>query len=323
MLVDIAKAVLPRSWYPLFRDINGWSERFFGSFGHCLSAALANAFGASGATAIDEDGIRKRKRSDTIFIFGSGYSLNNLTADEWAIIENNDTMGFSYFVLQKYVRMDFHLIRELGLTSHDNNKRRYEWRGVFGAYGKILRANSRYKDTVFVVQGGWPAYAGNRFVGGGFLPPGAKLFRYRNGRRGHYPPARSFSEGLTHGPATVTDCVNFASVVGWRRIVLCGIDLYDRRYFWQAPGGEFFSIPGLTDQGGGEYSGEGDVASEHRTSEPMLKWASLWKSELAARGVALEVLNPKSRLASVLPVHRLAGEPAHNEPTFVSSDRAQ
>lgn len=307
MLTSIAKAVLPNALHPFFRDINGWSRRFFGSFWRCLAAGFANKYGRSGAVAIGEDELRTRKRSDTIYIFGSGYSLNNLTAGDWSAIEKNDTMGFSYFVLQKYVRMDFHLIRELGVTAHDNNERKDNWRDIFGAYGKILRTNTRYKDAVFVVQGGWPAYVGNRFVGGGFLPPGARLFRYRNGKRGNYPPARSFAEGLTHGPATVTDCVNFASILGWRRIVLCGIDLYDRRYFWQAPDRDFFGIPGLTDQGGGEYSGEGDLTSQHRTSEPMLKWAALWKSELAAQGIALEILNPKSRLAAVLPVHRLAG----------------
>lgn len=307
MLINIAKAVLPQSLHPLFRDIKGWSERFFGSFWQCLAASIANTFGRSQAVAIDEDQIKARKRSDTIFIFGSGYSLNDLSAEQWVAIAKNDTMGFSYFVLQKYVRMDFHLIRELGLTAHDNNERQYRWREIFSTYGNILRANSHYKEAIFVVQAGWPAYVGNRFVGGGFLPPGAWLFRYRNGKRGNYPPARSFAEGLTHGPATVTDCVNFASILGWRRIVLCGIDLYDRRYFWQAPDREFFSIPGLTDRGGGEYSGEGDMTSQHRTSEPMLKWAALWKSELAAQGIALEVLNPKSRLAAVLPVYRFAG----------------
>lgn len=303
--VEFAKQIVPQSLYPALRDLKSWSERFFGSFGYCLTASVAHTFKSPAVRLIGEEEIRRRRRSDTIYIFGSGYSLNDLTPADWSEIEKHDTMGFSYFALQSYVRADFHLIRELGLTSHDPEHRKYEWREVFGAYAKVLSENPRYTDTVFVVQGGWFAYAGNRLVSEGCLPTGAKLFRYRNGRRGPYPPARSLSEGLTHGPGTVTDCVNLAAVMGWRRIVLCGIDLYDRRYFWQARDRKFFAIPGLTDRGGGEYSGEGDVTAAHRTSEPMMTWAASWKAHLADQGIALEVLNPKSRLAGVLPVHRI------------------
>lgn len=291
-------------------NLRAWGDRqirLFDAFPLRVHGCFANAFGVSGAVPMREAELRGRRRSDTIYIFGSGYSLNQLTRADWDAIEQHDTMAFSYFVLQKMVRIDYHLVRELGLTSHENAQRKDVWRTVYAAYAEILRDNPRFRDAVFVVQAGWPAYAGNRLVGLGYLPKGARLFRYRNGRRGLHPPATTFAQGLTHGPATVTDCVNFASVVGWRRIVLAGIDLYDRRYFWQVPGGDFYPLAGITDRGGGEYAGEGDLDARHRTSRPMLDWAALWRTELGKQGISLEVLNPKSLLAGILPVHRIGG----------------
>ncbi len=272
-----------------------------------LHGWLSNSLGRSGARMIDEAAIRSARRSQTIYIFGSGYSLNDLSDDDWRQIERHDTMGFSYFSLQNYIRADFHLIRELGLTSHDNGERKDIWRELYGKYARVLRENPHYAGTTYVVQSGWTAYAGNRFVGLGYLPAGARLFRYQNGLRGFHPPANTFAEGLTHGPATVTDCVNFASVVGWRRIVLCGIDLYDRRYFWNGSSGKHFQLPGITDRGGGEYAGEGQIESAHRTSVPMRRWAAEWRAHYAAAGISLEILNPKSLLAETLPVHKFSG----------------
>ncbi|MBI3506483.1 MAG: hypothetical protein HY059_16720 [Proteobacteria bacterium] len=283
--------------------------RLFDAFPDRAHGWLVNAFGRSGTVPVGEAELRARRRSDTIYIFGSGYSLSQLTRAEWGEIERHDTMGMSYFVIQKAVRVDYHLVRELGLTSHDNSQRKNVWRAAFAAYAGILRDNPRFRDTVFVVQAGWTAFAGNRLVGLGYLPKGSRLFRYRNGLRGLHPPATGFSQGLTHGPATVTDCVNFAAVAGWRHIVLAGIDLYDRRYFWHAPGGDFYPLAGITDRGGGEYAGEGDLDARHRTSRPMLDWAALWRAELEKQGISLEVLNPKSLLAGVLPVHRLGALP--------------
>lgn len=278
---------------------------FLGAFGDRLHGWSANAFGRPGTKEIGEPALRAARRSETIYIFGSGYSLNALTEADWRAIERHDTLGFSYFALQKYVRADFHLIRELGVTAHDNDKRKDIWRDVYADYARVLRENPRYRDTIYVVQAGWTAYAGNRFVGLGYLPEAARLFRYRNGLRGAHPPAESFAQGLTHGPATVTDCVNFASVVGWRRIVLCGIDLYDRRYFWHSKNRAHFELPCLTDRGGGEYAGEGEIGALHRTSAPMRDWAERWRAYYVARGISLEVLNPKSLLAEILPIHKL------------------
>jgi hypothetical protein len=246
-----------------------------------------------------------RRRSDTIYIFGSGYSINELTQAQLRKIEAHDTMGFSFFVMHTGVRVDLHLIRELGATAHDPDKQRVIWRKVFRGYSHILRTNPAYRDTVYFVQAGWAAVMGNRFVSRGNLPSGARVARYRNGLRGDAPPAASFAEGITHGPSTITDCVNIAALLGWKRIVMAGVDLYDRRYFWHAPDRGHLSLPGITDAGGGEYAAELDNDLIHRTAVAMKLWARSWREALLARGVSLEIVNARSLIADILPVHRI------------------
>lgn len=267
-----------------------------------LEAWLRNALGRPDVVQLSREALGPR-RSDTIYIFGAGYSVNELTSAQLRKIEEHDTMGSSLFVLHTAVRVDYQLLRELGFTSHDRNKARDIWRQVFAGYADAVKRNPAFRDTVFIVQGGWSAVAGNRFVGRGYLPAGARVFRYRNGLRGDFPPSMSFDEGVTHGPSTITDCVNIAALLGWRRIVLVGIDLYDRRYFWHALGRGHLSLPGITDVGGGEYAGELDNDLIHRTALPMKRWALHWRDALLARGVSLEVANPKSLIAGPLPVH--------------------
>lgn len=265
-------------------------------------AWLWNAFGRPDVVELPPEAI-VRRRSDTIYIFGSGYSINDLAPARLRKIEEHDTMGFSLFVVHTALRVDFHLFREFGFTSHDKDKTRDVWRRAYAGCADVLRRNPAYRDTVYFVQGGWPAIAGNRLIGRGYLPPGARVMRYRNGLRGDFPPAASFAEGITHGPSTVTDCVNIAALLGWRRIVLAGVDLYDRRYFWHARDRGHLPLPGLTDAGGGEYAGELDNELLHRTALPMKRWAQVWREALLARGISLEIANPKSLIAGRLPVH--------------------
>ena len=49
------------------------------------------------------------------------------------------------------------------------------------------------------------------------------------------PYSRSFNSGIVHGFGSVISVVNIAYLMGWKHIVLVGIDLYDHRYFYLPP----------------------------------------------------------------------------------------
>jgi hypothetical protein len=240
--------------------------------------------------------LRETRRSETVFVFGSGASLNEIGRREWRSIEAHDTLGFNWFVHQQFVRCDYHLIRGIP----DDDTKLDVWRSQLDEYFTLIRENPRFSETIFLVHGGFRAINGNRAIGYRHLPPGARVFRWESNRLAEMP-ATSFRDGLTHGHSTLQECVNFAFLLGWRRIVLAGVDLYDRRYFWLAAD-ETRSV----DRRRGATSSD----QHARGASGMVDTLGRWGTWLHERGVELSVLNPRSLLAASLPIYSLEDQPA-------------
>jgi hypothetical protein len=237
---------------------------------------------------VDVGELRSRRRSETVFVFGSGASLNELAAEDWEEIARHDTFGFNWFVHQRYVRCDFHLIRGVPDTDRDP----MVWQPQLEEYFNLIRTNPCFSQTAFLVHGGFRAINGNRAIGYRLLPPGSTVFRWRT-NMGDELPSRSFQQGLVHGYSTLQECINAAYLLGWTRIVLAGVDLYDRRYFWL----------------GAEETRSIDVRREAvsrdshaRSQTGMIEALGDWSRWLAGEGVELSVLNARSLLARVLSV---------------------
>ena len=122
------------------------------------------------------------------------------------------------------------------------------------------------------------------------MPPAQPIFLWRT-LTDRAEPSTSLKDGLVHVSATLEECVNFAFLMGWKAIVLAGVDLYDRRYFWLPP----------------DQPGYGDTTTDipHRTaSTGIVDSLGAWRDRFAAEGVQLFVHNPRSLLTSRLPVWR-------------------
>lgn len=238
---------------------------------------------------LDEQELRRTRRSDTVFVFGSGASLNDLTPAEWAEIERHDTLGFNWWVHQRFVRTDYHLIR--GIPDTDLDPR--VWRPQVAEYFRLLRDNPLFERTIFLVHSGFRAINGNRAIGYQLLPEQSRVFLWRSSIRVGLPSG-SFREGLVHGQSTIQECINFAYLLGWKRIVLTGVDLYDRRYFWLQQG-ETRSVD----------ERRGANAEEPHIQAAMGLVATLadWRAWLHRAGVELEVHNARSLLAAALPIY--------------------
>ena len=222
--------------------------------------------------------LRRRRKSDIVFVFGSGSSLNELSSDEWREIERHDTIGFNWFVRQKFVRCDFHFVREIGADDFDPAS----WQPRLRRYCELLAGNSHFADAIPMVQTGFRAINGNRAIGYGLLPVQRPLFLWRS-LVGRDEPSWSLEHGLAHARGTLHECVNFAFLMGWRTIVIAGVDLYDRRYFWMdaaEPAGRI--LP-------------------HRTADHVVNLMGEWARRFEERGSRLFVYNPRSLLARTVP----------------------
>lgn len=261
-----------------------------------VCSLLAARVAAGSHRALTEEELLATRWSDTVYIFGSGASLNEIPAEEFAAFERAQTMGFNWFVHSTFVRVDFHLLREV--AEYDWHPLR--WRRELSHYGALVRGNPCYAETIFLVQGGFRALNGNRVLARRDLGRGRRVFRWTTAT-GRERLGTSFADGLSHAGGTLDECVNAAVLMGFRRIVLVGVDLYDRRYFWL---GAEETLPSDRNRGA-------TFAMAHATvSERTIERYGRWHAELAGRGVSLEVYNPRSLLAAVLPV----AEPAMMAP---------
>lgn len=248
-----------------------------GVLGPAASAYARDRIGRRRYRRLSEEQLRASRRSDTVFVFGSGRSLLDIGPADWERIAAHDTFSLREFPRQRFVRADYHMTGEIDFIDE---------------YARRIRQNPRYDDTIFLVQGGWRALGGNRLVGQGLLRPGARLFRFHRTSRGAYaPPSRRFADGVVHGFNSIISATNLAVLVGWRRIVLTGVDLYNKEYFWLDAGEtRSYEQPGITAQ------------SLFTSAEATIDMLSRWHDLLAPEGIELRVYNPRSLLAEHLGV---------------------
>lgn len=245
---------------------------------------------------VTEIDLLKARKSDTVFVCGTGFSITSITNDEWEHIGNHDVLSFRCFPKQSFVKVGFHVTGEIDDVSE---------------YAEDINRNPLYDQTLFLVQGGLRALKGNRLIGGKKLRIGAPLFRYKRKFRGVMAPlSECFSDGVVHGFGSVCKAINVAYILGWKHIVLVGIDLYDHRHFYHAP-------DKLRDV---EKSGIA-LDDHYKTSTGIVELVGMWNEHLLKEGRGIYVYNPKSLLATRVPVFDWASTLEHDQCTSPDSTK--
>jgi hypothetical protein len=244
--------------------------------------------------------LKATRKSDRVFIFGSGYSLNDITAKEWEHFADHDTIGLSGFIYQRWVRTDYHLIRGWVETLD----MLHGWKTFTREFAEQLEGNPNFDKTILIMQGDYSAQFCNQLLGYGFLRKGRRIFRYKTIRY-NGPPTESLEDGLRHAVGTLCDTINFAYCMGWKEIVLVGVDLYDTRYFWLPPDKTLnydsslnTLVPSDANMRGIKYN------QPHSTiGNSLIETLDEWSRLFREWSVSLKVYNPRSLLASVLDIY--------------------
>lgn len=177
------------------------------------------------------------KRSSTIFILGSGPSINDISAEQWEHIKSCDSVGFNFWMAHPFVPT-FYLLQ-------NSNRENY----ISKRLGSLLQERiDAYRDVPFIMRGSWLKIEDMDL----------SFLDYFDGDRVYYmneyavhsrcpfdPPAllRYFEllglleRGRIHPTvpkvfATVSVLMNFCYIMGYEKMVLCGIDMKDPGHFW-------------------------------------------------------------------------------------------
>jgi len=246
----------------------------------------------SSANELNFKDIISNVKKDTVFIMGSGYSINDISSIEWKNMKKRgDIFSFNHFYKGKFIPINYHIVREMGrYTSVFFNKK------IFLSYTNQLFNNPFFKNTIYFVKYDHRASATIWSVFFLKLYRCRNIYFYRNNMDKKYlqKPSENMNE-ISHCNATLFDAINIAYLLGYKNIVLVGIELYDRRYFWLRQ-----NKTRVIDLNRGKT-----YKDLHNTTNYVLRIIPEWKNIFDEKGVKLFNYNPKSLLKNILPLYEL------------------
>jgi len=264
----------------IFVSIYNFFYHFYKRFPYYLIALywyVRNLFSQHKYTYVEQDELIAKRKSDTVFICGTGRSLLDISPESWDKIGQHDVLSFRDFPQQSYVNADFHVTGEID----DVDK-----------YAQAINQNPRYDKTTFLVQRGWRSIGGNSLIGKRLLPFHAPIFRYKRKTRGSIEPlSKNLDDGIVHGFNSVTGMINLAYLLGWKNIVLVGIDMQNHTYFNHDPN----TVRAVEKE-------NVTNTSPYTNADKTLELIELWNGEIQPKGINLFSYNPNSLLKKIIPI---------------------
>lgn len=236
---------------------------------------------------LTEQEFLNKKQSDTLVVFGSGYSINEITEEQWSKLAEFDSIAFNWFC-KSFVPTTFYMIRE----QSNNKKRRSEGEQVADLVHMLN--TEPYEDSCLIVLDmsnsphpcykWWENKSLDQFPHEGIVVKDLRRFDIEEFR------LNIFEHGVIHGHTTLYNVMHIAAFMGYKRIIFAGIDLYDSRYFWLKEDEDRHTLvhKGLTH------------SSKHSVLTRMGPLMKTFKQVFP--NIELYTFNPKSLLKSWMPI---------------------
>jgi len=233
------------------------------------------------------------KQSDTLVVYGCGYSINNLTEEELKKLLLYDSISFNWFCFSG-IPTTFYLVREqanLGkrVCGNENVANFFE-----------MMSTDTYKETCLIINdiSHHSPEAFNytkkkslkRFVNPYVVSKDIKLPRNTEGCD-RFKTMDILKKGTIHGRCTLNNVLHIGVFLGYKRIIFIGIDLYDSRYFWLGKKETRYSV----------RDKRRNFKSKHAIFRATI---NLVRSLKKTNNIEMFVYNPRSLLSKVIPVWR-------------------
>jgi hypothetical protein len=235
-MIDIVKRRIQKVPYPLFLRI--FSVWFF--LRKTLRAEYVRR--KAGLPLLSAVDLGQCKRSDVLFILGTGPSINQISAQRWRTISQHDTLGLNFWLYHPFVP-SFYVVESSSYGGdRDTVSRRI--REVAN------RRATEYGDTVKFItdlyQPGrqWvldvdPVFRKNLYAAYDLQIPARTEKEFEYGiqyllQKGVFDPATRIRALFKYGQSLLL-LLTFAFRLRYRKVVLCGIDMNTNDHFYDDP----------------------------------------------------------------------------------------
>ena len=251
--------------------------------------------------------LKRNKKTDKLFIFGSGRSLNEIENETWAKIDKNDCLGFNGSYHLEKVNFTYHVLRAGHEDPTFENKNKLEEEISYAKYTvKKINKNIFLDKTIFLFSSGISQHFPNLLLGYKLWNKSNQIFQYRTNKVEKYPKG-NMHRGLSHRSGTLIDAITFGYHMGYKEIVLIGVDLYDNQYFWVEAGKTIWFDRNIREEVISDTTNRGIKYDQpHNTvNNGLIELINDWNIYFKKNNIKLSVFNPKSLLNKVLPIYKI------------------
>jgi hypothetical protein len=206
------------------------------------SVRIAKVSALTGLPLLETLNLSNLRKSDTLFILGSAWSINNIPAERWQIIGRHDSIGINFWPAHPFVPRFFHF-ENMTYDEHPAMycallnlfKRRAE------AYANTIKIVTEVvaigqRQMVFELP---DRMRRNLYLGFSIPVVARNEEELRTGVRymrsqGAFGPRTRIQWLFKYG-GSLTAMLALAVLMGYRRVILCGVDLNKQNYFYQDP----------------------------------------------------------------------------------------
>ncbi|MBA7523055.1 hypothetical protein ES705_15178 [subsurface metagenome] len=178
--------------------------------------------------------IKNYKKSNTLFILGSGASIVNISSEEWKIIRKSDSFGFNHWIVHDFVPTFY-------MFECENPKKLVFFRNLKQKAEKYKRVPIIYKGLTNqpIDLDRFPSQLRkNLYISALFLFQCEDVISFSQIIK-YMKKLKMFSQSEKmrihmQCRASISDIIIFGVIAGYKNIVLCGVDLNKINYFYEA-----------------------------------------------------------------------------------------
>jgi len=267
----------------------------------------------NGLQALSKLDVSQYKTSDTLYILGSGISIMDLTQEEWASISSHDSIGFNSWMhhpfVPTYYCMETPMKSEhfdLNIAALNRKKEEYSQVPFIIQYQHYLKSPNTFERLELPKE--------NYYWNAPLMPYTTNerlLNRVLNWWKNKHELNMSW---VLHYAGSISYLISMGYLMGYKKIVLLGIDLNNSDYFFHHPQAsqEAKEYAKIHDELLGQ-SEESSTSKAHQTTDkkftstygclPIDDYIYKFQKILNDLDIELEIGNTSSKLYPKLPLH--------------------